>query len=40
VRLTPHESAVRPGVDLSGFNRLVDEVEDDAIVERARRTGS
>lgn len=36
-RLTPHESAVRPGVDLSALNRLADEVEDELIMERARR---
>ncbi len=28
-RLTPHESAVRPGFDPSGFNRLADELEDE-----------
>ncbi|GDY31244.1 antitoxin [Gandjariella thermophila] len=37
-RLTPHESAVRPGFDLSGFNRLADELADEAIMDRARRT--
>jgi hypothetical protein len=36
-RLTPHESAVRPGFDPSGFNRLVDELEDEAILDDARR---
>jgi hypothetical protein len=30
-----HESALRPGIDVSGFNRLADQLEDDAIVERA-----
>lgn len=35
-RLTPHESAIRPGFDPSGFNRLVDELDDDAIMHRAR----
>lgn len=34
--LTPHESAVRPGFDPSGFNRLVDELGDEAIMHRAR----
>lgn len=34
--LTPHESAVRPGFDLAGFNRLADELEDDAILDKAR----
>jgi hypothetical protein len=36
-RLTPHESAVRPGFDPSGFNRLADELEDEAILADARR---
>ncbi len=35
--LTPHESAVRPGFDPSGFNRLADELEDEAILDNARR---
>ena len=35
-QLAPHESAVRPGFDLSGFNRLADELEDEAIVNNAR----
>lgn len=35
--LTPHESAVRPGFDLSGFNRLADELEDEAVIDNARR---
>jgi hypothetical protein len=37
-RLQPHESQLRAGFDLAGFNRLADELEDDAIVEKARRT--
>lgn len=36
--LKPHESAVRPGFDLSGFNRLADELEDEAIMDKARPT--
>ncbi|MCV7122869.1 antitoxin [Mycobacterium lacus] len=35
-RLNPHESTVRPGFDLAGFNRLVDELEDAAILDAAR----
>ena len=35
-RLTPHESPVRPGFDFSGFNRLADELEDDAITDPSR----
>jgi hypothetical protein len=34
--LEPHDSALRPGLDIAGFNRLADELEDDAIVDRAR----
>lgn len=37
-RVEPHSSALRPGFDLAGFNRLADEVEDGAILDRARRT--
>lgn len=29
-QLVPHESAVRPGFDPAGFNRLADEWEDEA----------
>lgn len=35
-RLTPHQSALRPGLDLTGFNRLADELEDEQIIGRAR----
>jgi len=35
-QLMPHESAVRPGFDLAGFNRLADELEDEAIIDKAR----
>ncbi|MEU6644026.1 CopG family transcriptional regulator [Saccharomonospora sp. NPDC046836] len=34
--LTPHESAVRPGFDLAGFNRLADQLEDEAIIHKAK----
>ncbi len=36
-RLVPHPSAVRAGVDLAGFNRLADELDDEAVIDRARR---
>jgi hypothetical protein len=36
--LQPHESSLRPGLDLTGFNRLADELEDEQVVERARRS--
>lgn len=32
----PHSSALRPGLDPTGFNRLADELEDDAILDKAR----
>jgi hypothetical protein len=35
-RTRVHESSLRPGFDLSGFNRLTDELEDEAILARAR----
>jgi hypothetical protein len=37
-RLVPHRSELRPGLDPSGFNRLADELEDAAIMSRARST--
>jgi len=36
--LVPHASAVRPGFDLAGFNRLADELEDQEVIEKARRS--
>jgi len=36
-RLGVHESQLRPGFDLTGFNRLADELEDEAIVAVSRR---
>jgi hypothetical protein len=38
-RMTPHESALRPGFDPAGFNQLADELEDGAIIDSARRPG-
>jgi hypothetical protein len=37
-RVVPHESAVRPGFDPAGYNRLADELEDDAIRDAARHS--
>lgn len=34
-RLVPHDSAVRPGFDVAGFNRLADELEDETVMDRA-----
>ena len=32
--LRAHESAVRPGLDLAGFNRLSDDLDDEAVIAR------
>jgi hypothetical protein len=36
-RVKAHTTAFQPGIDLSGFNRLVDELEDEAVVAKVRR---
>ena len=36
-RLVAHDSRLRPGIDLAGFNRLADELEDAAITGAAGR---
>jgi hypothetical protein len=36
--LTPHDSTVRSGFDPAGFNRLTDELDDDAILATTRQT--
>lgn len=33
----PHEANLAPGLDLTGFNRLVDDLETDAVVAKAAR---
>jgi hypothetical protein len=38
--LSVHEAALQPGLDLAGFNRLADELEDAAILDVARRDAS
>ena len=35
-RLVPHDSRLQAGLDLAGFNRLADELEDEATIEQAR----
>ena len=37
-QVTPHEARLVPGYDLRAFNRLADELEDAAILERASAT--
>jgi hypothetical protein len=34
-RVRPHKTTLRAGLDAVGFNRLVDELEDEAVVDRA-----
>lgn len=34
-QVRPHETALRPGIDPAGFNRLADELEDEAVVDKA-----
>ena len=36
-RVRPHKTALAPGVDAGGFNRLVDELEDDAVTAKLVR---
>lgn len=36
-RVTPHESSVRPGFDLTALNRLADELEDEAVISAVGR---
>lgn len=35
-RVTPHKTKLRPGLDRAAFNRLVDELEDEAVLSRRR----
>jgi len=37
--LPVHEATLQPGFDLAGFNRLADELEDEAILASVRRPG-
>lgn len=43
-RLVPHQARLRPGFDRAGFNKLADEMEDEAVLakrsRRARTTSS
>ncbi len=36
-RVVPHEATLQPGVDRVGFNRLADELEDEAVLNQGRR---
>lgn len=35
-RVKPHKTALKPGIDAASFNQLVDELEDEAVVEKMR----
>ena len=37
VRVEPHHSALRPGFDLAGFNKLADDLEDEIAFATTRR---
>ncbi len=36
-RVRPHQTTLLPGVDPAGFNRLADEMEEEAIIEKLSR---
>ena len=38
--LPVHEATLQPGFDLAGFNRLTDELEDEAILAAGKRPGA
>jgi len=35
-RVRPHRTTLRPGIDAGTFNRLADELEDEAVLEKVR----
>ena len=35
-RITPHKTKLRPGLDRAAMNRLVDDMEDEALLSRRR----
>ena len=35
-RVRPHVTTLRPGIDVESLNKLVDELEDEAVVRKAR----
>ena len=36
-QVEPHKTTLRPGIDAGAFNKLVDELEDEAIVAKSTR---
>jgi putative NADH-flavin reductase len=37
-RVRPHRTALRPGIDALGLNKLADELEDDAVLAKVKRS--
>jgi hypothetical protein len=35
-RVRPHRTTLRPGIDAGSLNRLADELEDEAVIEKLR----
>jgi hypothetical protein len=35
-RVQPHRTTVQPGVDIGGLNKLADELEDEAVLDKMR----
>jgi hypothetical protein len=35
-RVRPHKTTLRPGIDAEALNQLVDELEDEAIIDKVR----
>ena len=35
-RVRPHRTSLRSGIDVASFNKLADELEDDAVIEKLR----
>ena len=35
-RVRPHKTTLRPGIDAGALNRLADEIEDEAVVDKLR----
>lgn len=35
-RVRPHRTSLRPGIDAGTLNRLVDELEDEAVIQKLR----
>ena len=36
LRVRPHRTTLRPGVDVASFNQMTDELEDEAVVDKMR----